>query len=190
VISTTTRATITLSPTDLGSTCSGSLDIEYYGNDWYDTNSDTSITISVIKHPVTVQTIEYKQGTFNTFQPTYPTLTVGSNLEMRVQVSASEPGYSQIPNEYIEVWMEDSSGPLDPKDTSPTYTISEVPGVTYFGGTNYVYRVMLDANGHALFTWNFEAAATGLSLKYRYAGDDKFAAGSTLSADNLSFVDP
>jgi hypothetical protein len=173
-ISTDKIATLTLSPADVGDVCTSNLDVEYKGNDWFKSNNSTSISINVIKHPVDVATIEYKQGNFRTFQPTYPTMTVGSDLEMRVKVSAAQSIYNEIPGGTMHIWMEDDAGiKLD----SSMYTIDLVSGITY-DSTNKVYLVALadqGNQGHALFTLNFVAAGTDLVLKYRYIGDSLFA---------------
>lgn len=188
-VTTSTRATLTFSPSAVGTVCNGTLNLTYSQNDWFKSNS-ANITINIAKHTPSVATIQYLQGQYQDFVATFPTMTTGQSLDMRVRVSNGDsPAIpSLIPTGTVEVWLENSSGV---KQGATIYTISLVPGVTYDSdpGDNF-YLVTLDSSGYASFKLNFVGAISGASLKYRYVGDSKYNASATSTAGPFDFVAP
>ncbi len=187
-ITTSARATLTLTPSVAG-VCSGTLNITYLTNTWFKSNNSTNISINIVKHTPSVPVIQYLSGaTYTDFIPTFPTMTTGQNLKMRVRVlNGDAPAIpALIPTGIVEVWLENSNGgPQDP----PIYTITLASGITYDSGTKR-YRVTLDSSGHALFRLNFIGAITDANLKYQYLGSSLYDASAVSTSGPLNFVAP
>lgn len=188
-ITTSTRATLTFTPSAAG-VCSGPLQITYQQNDWFQSNNSTNITVNIRKHTPSVPVIQYLQGTYRDFIPTFPTMTTGQNLDMRVRVlNGDSPAIpSLIPTGTVKVWLENSGGT---PQLSTIYTITLASGITYNStpGDEH-YLVTLDSSGHALFRLNFAGAITGARLRYQYLGSTLYDASAVNTVEPLNFVAP
>lgn len=166
--------------------------VSYAGDTTFNSATPITSTFTVKKHASSLGVVSYRSSgqTFTTLQPTFPTMTVGSSMDMRVLVSDGDGlSHTEIPTGILEVWLVDSADvKLDPEAaTNPVYSIDLASGLTY-DSTNKLYRVTLDSSSYAFFTLKFKFASTGLSLKYRYVGDTLFNASSTSTTGPLAFV--
>lgn len=161
-------------------TCStgDTLQINYAGNNWFQSAS-YSLPVNVSRHnPNMVLSYKQANGNYGVFSTPYPNMRVNDVLEFKVNLAKGTDAFASTPapGGQVEIWMVDSNGVAL---TNTIYEIDTTPTSVTFDNTDPLrphYKVNLNTSGDALFALTVKGTQANIRLVYRYVGDSYYFA--------------